>query len=95
MRSNPGWTCPYYFLFVLFCFCSATPWPAFSQPIHADSLKKEDETETQESSDCKALKVHYAPLRHVIRHNDTQYNGIIAAPGKTLSYHYAVFISRV
>ena len=41
-------------------FCSETPWPAFTSPVHPDSLKKEDETEEQESSDCRALKVPLA-----------------------------------
>jgi len=34
-----------------------TPWPAFTNPIKNDSLKKEIETEEQSSSDALALKV--------------------------------------
>ena len=36
-----------------------TPWPAFSKTLTPDALKKEVETEPQESSDCKALKVEF------------------------------------
>ena len=35
-----------------------TPWPAFTETIRADSVSKVDETEPQQSSKAKALKVH-------------------------------------
>ncbi len=34
-----------------------TPWPAFTNPLREDSLKKVKETEQQDSSDCFAYKV--------------------------------------
>ena len=34
-----------------------TPWPAFTETVHDNSLKKIPETEPQESADCRALKV--------------------------------------
>lgn len=36
-----------------------TPWPAFTETIRADSVSKVDETEPQQSSKAKALKVQY------------------------------------
>lgn len=35
-----------------------TPWPAFTETVHDDSVSKENETEPQQSSKAKALKVH-------------------------------------
>ena len=34
-----------------------TPWPAFKNPVHPDSLAKKVENEQQESSDATAYKV--------------------------------------
>ncbi|XP_046850852.1 methionine-R-sulfoxide reductase B1-A-like isoform X2 [Xenia sp. Carnegie-2017] len=34
-----------------------TPWPAFTKTIREDSVRKEIETEPQESSNAKAMKV--------------------------------------
>ena len=34
-----------------------TPWPAFTNTIHSDSVSKVIEGDPQESSDCRALKV--------------------------------------
>ena len=36
-----------------------TPWPAFTETVHDDSVSKENETEPQQSSKAKALKVHW------------------------------------
>ena len=41
-----------------------TPWPAFSSPVQTDSLSKKPETEHQESSDCRALKVGLDSFKH-------------------------------
>ena len=35
-----------------------TPWPAFTETVHDDSVSKQNETEPQQSSKAKALKVH-------------------------------------
>lgn len=34
-----------------------SPWPAFSEPINAESLRKEPESQPQTSSDKPAMKV--------------------------------------
>lgn len=38
-------------------FAHTTPWPAFAQTIHENSVTKELETEPQESSSATAYKV--------------------------------------
>jgi peptide-methionine (R)-S-oxide reductase len=35
-----------------------TPWPAFAETMHPDSVHREPEHEPQESSQCTALKVN-------------------------------------
>lgn len=43
-----------------------TPWPAFTETIRADSVSKKDETEAQQSSKAKALKVHVCDWVHYL-----------------------------
>ncbi|XP_023346113.1 methionine-R-sulfoxide reductase B1 [Eurytemora carolleeae] len=45
-----------------------TPWPAFTQPIHPDSLLKEAENEPQMSSKNLALKVSCGKCKNSLGH---------------------------
>ena len=59
-----------------------TPWPAFTRPIHPDSLTKELEEEPQESSNNTAYKVSTVSSSRVIHISDSLISYIQVSCGK-------------
>uniref|UniRef100_T2M3N2 peptide-methionine (R)-S-oxide reductase n=2 Tax=Hydra vulgaris TaxID=6087 RepID=T2M3N2_HYDVU len=46
----------------------SSPWPAFTQPMHDCSLRKEVETEKQTSSDKPALRLFCGKCDNIVGH---------------------------